>query len=108
MVERDGEGLTELEFVLAMLIELKIINWDQVKPFIKQFRFMDVDGNARLGHDDLSNMLNLSEMELRAMRSRAEKAGEASMSVSARAGLSYKKPKTSTVAEASEERSAGE
>lgn len=35
-VERDGEGLTELEFVLAMVIELGMLQWDQVRPFIKQ------------------------------------------------------------------------
>ena len=37
-VERDGEGLTELEFVLAMVIELGMLEWDQVRPFIKQAR----------------------------------------------------------------------
>ena len=30
MVVRDGEGLTELEFVLGMLLELEIVKLDQV------------------------------------------------------------------------------
>ena len=29
-LERDGQGLTELEFVLAMLIELEIVEWGKV------------------------------------------------------------------------------
>ena len=30
MVERDGEGLTELEYVLTMALELGIVQWEQV------------------------------------------------------------------------------
>lgn len=52
-IQRDGEGLTELEYVLTMCIELKIIDWDQVRPFIKRFRRLDIDGNGRLGNKDL-------------------------------------------------------
>ena len=32
-VERDGLGLTELEFAFAMMLELKVVTLDQVHPF---------------------------------------------------------------------------
>ena len=41
-----GTGLTELEFVLAMMIELEVVDIKQVRPFVKQFRVLDVGGNA--------------------------------------------------------------
>ena len=30
-VERDGRGLTELEFALTMLIELDVVKWETVR-----------------------------------------------------------------------------
>ena len=63
-VQRDGLGLTELEFVLAMMIELEVIELGQVQPFIKQFRLLDADGNARLGRDDLMATKDKSLEEL--------------------------------------------
>ena len=53
---RDGKGLTELEFVLGMMIELGIVEWGKVRPFIAEFRSFDVDGTGRLGQDDLDMM----------------------------------------------------
>ena len=50
---RDGQGLTELEFVLAMLIELGVVERGMVTPFLAQFRALDVDGTGRLGQADL-------------------------------------------------------
>ena len=44
LVQRDGEGVTELEFALGMLVELEIVSIGQVTPFIKQFRTLDVSG----------------------------------------------------------------
>ena len=64
LVARDGLGLTELEFVLVMMIELKVIEISQIQPFIKQFRLLDVDGNARLARDDLEGSCNKSLAEL--------------------------------------------
>jgi len=52
-VERDGLGLTELEYAMAMLLELEIVTWSQVRPFIKQFRKLNVTGDGRLGENDL-------------------------------------------------------
>lgn len=48
-----NEGISELEFVLAMIIELEMVGEDDVKPFIGQFRALDQDGSGRLSLDDL-------------------------------------------------------
>lgn len=53
---RDGEGVTELEFVLGMLIKLEIVEWGKVRPFIQKFRSFDYDGTGRLGQNDLDMM----------------------------------------------------
>ena len=41
-VERDGHGLTELEFALTNLVELDIVPMHVIQPFILQFRALDV------------------------------------------------------------------
>ena len=61
-VERDGNGLTELEFALTMLLHLGIINSKQLRPFIKLFRKLNVTNDGRLGPDDLK-LSNLIEKE---------------------------------------------
>ena len=71
LVIRDGKGLTELEFVLAMLVELHVVEWTMVRPFILQFRTLDVNGDARLGHEDLDLYKTHSEEELNEMRRKA-------------------------------------
>merc|ERR1712046_108357 len=87
LVTRDGLGLTELEFVLAMMLELKVVDIDQIQPFIKQFRLLDVDGNARLGRDDLAASCNKSLAELQLEANKRMQVGRA-MTVSDRLGLS--------------------
>ena len=67
-VDRDGEGLSELEFVLAMVIELDMLDWNQVRPFIKQFRTLDVDCSGRLGMHDLQIINSMSSDELAKLR----------------------------------------
>lgn len=74
---RDGEGLTELEFVLSMLIELEVVNYDKVKPYIKQFRNFDMDGSGRLGDDDLQMLI------------RGDERNDANMDVAVRMGPSH-------------------
>ena len=74
MVERDGQGLTELEFVITMLLELGIVEEKVVKPFVKQFRTLDLMGNGRLGMGDLKLSLSMSEeQKAELMRSRSGK-----------------------------------
>jgi len=84
LVVRDGAGLTELEFVLAMLVELKVVRWDQVKPFIKRFRALDINGDARLGPADLELMKGKTVAELKALRD--ARPPEEMMTVEARMG----------------------
>lgn len=91
-VKRDGKGLTELEFVLAMTLELGLVKWEQIKPFIKQFRQYDIDGNARLGRDDLQLLKGQRAM-------RWKKAGglwrsENSLSVERREGVKFEREPT--------------
>jgi hypothetical protein len=78
LVERDGKGLTELEFVISMLLELGHVEWDVVRPFIKQYRTLDVNGDGRLGMEDilLTKSLNpkaLHALQLELHSSRSEK-----------------------------------
>jgi hypothetical protein len=53
LVTRDDLGLTELEFILTMMIDLKVVEIDKMTPFVKQFRLFEVDGDARLSHADV-------------------------------------------------------
>jgi hypothetical protein len=50
LVKRDNLGLMETEFILTMMIDLGIVEIDKMRPFVKQFRLFDVDGDARLSH----------------------------------------------------------
>jgi len=68
LVERDGLGLTELEFVLCMLVELGVTNKEQVQPYIKQFRSFDIDNTGRLGKEDLELLAKHSASEIERMR----------------------------------------
>ena len=52
-MQRNAAGLTELEFVVAMCLELRMIDLDMIQPFIAMFRKLDVDGSGRLGMEDL-------------------------------------------------------
>jgi len=85
LVIRDGKGLTELEFVLAMLVELHVVEWEMVRPFILQFRTLDVNGDARLGHDDLDMFQTHSKEELNEMRRQAD----VPMTVAGRMGVAF-------------------
>jgi hypothetical protein len=50
-------GLSELEYTLAMLLELNICTWKQVRPFILQFRQLDADGSGWLSVDDMEDAI---------------------------------------------------
>ena len=62
-LHRDAEGLTELEFVIGMCLELKMLDRDQITPFIDQFRKLDVDGNGRLAYQDLRQQAVLNTQQ---------------------------------------------
>ena len=60
-VRRDAAGVTELEFVISMAIELGMVDLKQLQPFIEQFRFLDVQGDGRVGMTDLNALVALNE-----------------------------------------------
>lgn len=65
-VQRDASGVTELEFVICMAIELGMVEMKQLQPFIDQFRQLDIIGNGRLGMEDLRAGLRLQRQMKRA------------------------------------------
>ena len=65
-VQRDAEGLTELEFVICMAVELGMVDMKQLQPFIDQFRALDLLGNGRLGMRDLRQMQTMQRQLQRA------------------------------------------
>lgn len=68
-VNKTDDGITELEFVIGMCVELDMIDMDQIKPFIDQFRRLDILGSGRVGMKDLrlqaNNMGNLARLRRR-------------------------------------------
>ena len=68
-VQLDEDGINELEFVIGMSVELGLVDMDQIKPFIDQFRKIDVNGNGHVGMKDLrlkvNNMANLAKLKRR-------------------------------------------
>ena len=86
LVKRDDLGLTELEFILTMMIDLEVVEIDKMRPFIKQFRLFEVDGDARLSHADVEVAAKMDPKKLReGMQARLKNAPM--MSVGARMGL---------------------
>ena len=63
-VHRDGKGVTELEFVIGMLVELEAVELDLIMPFVKQFRQLDITNDGRLGIEDLVLKESLSRDDL--------------------------------------------
>jgi len=63
LLKRDGRGLTELEYVLAMAIELDMIEWKHLYPFVKQFRQLDQDGDGWLTDEDTLKCMQLIEAQ---------------------------------------------
>jgi len=62
-VQRDGRGLTELEFVVCMAIQLGMVELDDLRPFIRLFRNSDIDGNGRLSKADITRGLEMTEKQ---------------------------------------------
>ena len=54
--DADVDGITELEYALAMLIELDMVNWSDVEAFIIKFRTMDASMDGRLSEEDVQIM----------------------------------------------------
>lgn len=60
-VSRDAEGLTELEFVICMAVELGMVPMKSLQPFLAQFRALDVTNNGRVGMEDVSAALQVQQ-----------------------------------------------
>ena len=45
-------------FVLAMLLQLDLVKWSQMRPFMHKFRQLDNDKSGRLGREDLQTILD--------------------------------------------------
>jgi hypothetical protein len=71
-----------------MMLELGVVELGNVQPFIKQFRLLDADGNARLGRDDLDATKDKSLAELQRDSVRRMKR-QMSMRVGDRMGLAF-------------------
>ena len=68
--------------------QLGVVEWDQVQPFIKQFRSLDVNGDARLGPEDLKLIKGKTREEINAMVAAVP---EVPMSVEARMGVTFRR-----------------
>jgi len=58
-MKRDAAGVDELEFAICMAVELGMIDAKLLQPFIEQFRELDVQGDGRVGMNDLNLLLSL-------------------------------------------------
>lgn len=57
-LDRDHNGVNELEFVTGMLCKLGIVTESDIAPFRRQFRFLDRSGNGILDQEDLKRMVS--------------------------------------------------
>mmetsp|Transcript_47493 Transcript_47493/g.117590 ORF Transcript_47493/g.117590 Transcript_47493/m.117590 type:complete len:672 (-) Transcript_47493:56-2071(-) len=60
-LDRDGNGLDKLEFVIGMLTKLELVTWDTVDPFLQQFDMLDSNKSGHLTHGDLEKLADIME-----------------------------------------------
>jgi len=58
-LDRDGNGLDKLEFVIGMLTKLELVTWETVEPFLQQFDMLDTDQSGKLTQDDLEKLADI-------------------------------------------------
>lgn len=69
LVKREeGTGVNELEFAIGMLVELEMVTTDQIRPFLTQFRALDVSANGMLNQEDWVMTQKLSPNDLRTLQ----------------------------------------
>ena len=56
-LDKDGNGIDKLDFVVGMLELLGLVEAHDVEPFMEQFDALDVDGSGHLDRDDLRRMV---------------------------------------------------
>ena len=49
--------VNESEFVVCMMLQMGVAKMAQVRPLVKKFRALDLDGSGRLGREDLAQAL---------------------------------------------------
>ena len=57
----ESNGIDKLHFVLGMLTNLKVVQWEQVQPFLDVFDAWDEHGTGFLHADDIETMANFSQ-----------------------------------------------
>lgn len=74
-LDKNGDGVNKLEFVVGMLIKLEIIAEADVEPFDAQFDAMDTDGGGLLTADDLEAMVKAKLAKQEAKKNEASSPG---------------------------------
>lgn len=67
-LDEDPKGLTELEFVITMLLHMGCIDKLTLQPFLKQFRRLDVTTDGRLNVEDIEKTQALKRQSTAALR----------------------------------------
>mmetsp|Transcript_15018 Transcript_15018/g.34676 ORF Transcript_15018/g.34676 Transcript_15018/m.34676 type:complete len:90 (+) Transcript_15018:208-477(+) len=52
-MDKDGDGVSQEEFVIGMLAALGTITQDDIDPWMRRFRELDKDRSGRLDSEDL-------------------------------------------------------
>lgn len=86
--ENGEEGLGQMEFVVAMLVELEIVKVDQVRPFLKQFTGLDKNQDGILTLDDTQRSTAMFDL---AMEKQKDKKSKVLLRQLTRQNLSYSK-----------------
>jgi len=63
-LDRDGNGLDKLEFVIGMLTKLELVTWETVEPFLQQFEMLDTDQSGKLTQDDLEKLADIFQEQV--------------------------------------------
>lgn len=84
-LDRDGNGVDRVEYVIGMLTHMGIVSWAEIKPFLDQFDAMDVD---RSGHLDRHDLEKMREQQEAAMAERLRQAARVKGGATATAVLS--------------------
>lgn len=59
-LDRDGNGVDRMEFVVGMLAQVGVLKWGDVEPFLEQFDAFDLDKSGHLDSKDIAAMAKAS------------------------------------------------
>ena len=60
-LDKDGDGVDKVEFVVGMLTALELVTWEDAEPFMKQFESLDQNRDGKLTGDDLELLAKVHE-----------------------------------------------